>query len=94
MLLRGSQISPVSIPGYIRQLSERYDSSSGQVAAWSETFRILNEITGTNRRFENVEFLFEYDIPFADGRRPDLLMFIRDGIYIIEFKRSYFHPPS
>jgi len=94
MLLKGSQIITGSTSGYIKILSEKYGPSTGQVAAWVETFRILKEIIRTNRNFENVEFVFEYEIPFADGKRPDLMMFIRDTVYIIEFKNRPWRRPD
>jgi len=89
MLLNGSELKTDNKERFAGRLAQKYEPSEAQVIAWHETFRIFSGIVAANPLLEKAEFKFEYEIPFTGGTRPDVLMFVRDAIYIIEFKNRF-----
>jgi hypothetical protein len=93
MRLSGYQLQNLSKKEFIDSLSSEvnnYKIESAQIASWEESFEIFYCLTKSSH-FSQVEFIFEYEIPYSDGKRPDILMFINKTIFVIEYKnRSYY----
>ena len=89
MLLSAKEILQIHQHEFLKRLSEHLNDeqiSESQIVAWRKTYKIFRNILETNLSLQDCFFLFEYPIPFTDGKRPDVLMFLRNIIYIIEFK--------
>lgn len=88
MRISSNQILKTSKKDFVDSLVRKFSENeidNSQIAAWEETYKIFNELS-KNKFLIDVIFLFEYEIPLSDGKRPDVLMFVRKKLYIIEFK--------
>ena len=60
--------------------------SQSQISAWDDCFEVLqSELNQCNPNFNVV---FEYVLPYENGRRPDVLLVSEEVVIILEFKRK------
>lgn len=60
--------------------------SQSQIAAWDDSFEVLqNELAQLNMDFD---IIFEYVLPYENGRRPDVILLSKEAVIILEFKRK------
>lgn len=86
LVFSGEELISTQQEAILQQLNFTQENSEGQIQAWIETIRILKELIGSNSQLKEAQFVFEYELPLFDGKRPDILMFVKNSLYIIEFK--------
>ncbi len=60
--------------------------SQSQIDAWADCYDVLQkELTGNLSSFN---IIFEYVLPYENGRRPDVLLISNEAVIILEFKRK------
>ncbi len=60
--------------------------SQSQIDAWTDCFDVLQrELVGNLSGFN---IIFEYVLPYENGRRPDVLLVSNEVVIILEFKRK------
>mgnify|MGYP000858406387 CR=1 FL=1 len=60
--------------------------SASQIEAWNDCFTVLKKEL-TNNLF-NCNIIFEYFLPYENGRRPDVLLVSDKVVIVLEFKRK------
>lgn len=60
--------------------------SSSQIDAWDDCFEVLQKELSNNDL--NFSIIFEYVLPYENGRRPDVLLVSEEAVIILEFKRK------
>ncbi|WFD09738.1 DNA/RNA helicase domain-containing protein [Tepidibacter hydrothermalis] len=84
----------------VNQLKEfveynNFEVDEKQIFAWNDCCNFLEKIFDQlSEKSKNVYLAFEYLLPFEGGRRPDVLLFIKDKIFILEFKNKINYEPS
>lgn len=59
---------------------------NSQIEAWSDCFDVLkNEMDESLGKFN---IIYEYVLPYENGRRPDVLLVSKEAVIILEFKRK------
>lgn len=93
MKITSNQLLEISKEEFITLLIAKLnlkEPDKSQICAWEVTYDIFIELSKI-KFLDNINFLFEYEIPLSDGKRPDVLMFVRKRLYIIEFKNRSNH---
>lgn len=73
---------------FINQLKSAFfesyslDLSDEQVHAWRDSFRVMHNVNLP----QDISIIFEYDLPYESGRRPDVILLSSDDVVILEFK--------
>lgn len=88
LVLKGSELSKLSTNEFIRRISLDIKASLSQFKSWEETFSIFHLLTNSNNNLNETTFVFEYHLPYTNKNRPDILMFAKNSIYLIEFKNK------
>lgn len=57
-----------------------------QIAAWEDSFDVLKEVLADSD--EEFSIVFEYVLPYENGRRPDVLLISKEAVIILEFKKK------
>lgn len=60
--------------------------SQSQISAWDDCFEVLQR--ELNQCNDNFSIVFEYVLPYENGRRPDVLLVSEEVVIILEFKRK------
>lgn len=82
------------IKNYCNQLTSYLDNNGfpvgdDQVIAWMDCFTFLQkQFIIMDHSIYNVPLLFEYMLPFENGRRPDVIMLLKEKVIILEFKMT------
>jgi hypothetical protein len=61
--------------------------STEQIAAWTDCRAKIEPFLTQCAGFD-CELVFEYELPREGGRRPDVLLFSGDKLFVLEFKRK------
>ena len=63
------------------------DDNRGQVGAWKDCFRVLQNVL-KNAEYQDTNYIiFEYKLPYEGGRRPDVLIVSSNQLLVLEFKQ-------
>ena len=58
-----------------------------QITAWEDCFDSLTKyLKDIKDNFKNFNIIFEYELPFEGGRRPDVLLVSEEYVIVLEFK--------
>ena len=57
-----------------------------QISAWEDSFDVLQ--TELSRANSNFNIVFEYVLPYENGRRPDVILLSNEAVIVLEFKRK------
>lgn len=61
--------------------------SDDQIEAWKDCFvGLKNYLPMLEENLQNFDIVFEYELPFEGGRRPDVLLISQEYVIILEFK--------
>ena len=60
--------------------------SQSQIDAWDDCFDVLQEELGNS--CADFDIVFEYVLPYENGRRPDVVLLSEEVVIILEFKRK------
>lgn len=60
-----------------------------QVVAWRDCYEVLtHSLPAVQRAHPELAILFEYELPYEAGRRPDVILLSQEYVVILEFKRK------
>jgi len=61
-----------------------------QINAWKDEIKKLKVFFDSTTEYDNYTIIFEYVIPYEQGRRPDVLIVSSKYLYILEFKQHLY----
>ncbi|MGG3563182.1 DNA/RNA helicase domain-containing protein [Neobacillus rhizosphaerae] len=85
------QLGSTRLTTQLTQFLEEYDFPVGdlQKASWTDTFDFLQSIFQPQiAHYQELYIVFEYMLPLEKGRRPDILLMLKDRVIILEFKQK------
>lgn len=59
-----------------------FELSDEQVSAWKDSFKVMNNLN----LHPDISIIFEYELPYESGRRPDVILLSNTDVVILEFK--------
>lgn len=62
------------------------DENRGQIKAWKNCFRVMQDTLANAEHPETNYIVFEYKLPYEGGRRPDVLLINPSEVVVLEFK--------
>lgn len=63
--------------------------SDSQERSWKDCYESLKtNLADFYNRFNDFNIVFEYELVFNDDKRPDVILFNRDFVFILEYKRK------
>lgn len=75
---------------WLTQMKERESVRpihQAQIAAWEDCYTVLQRaLPAVQKQHPDLTILFEYELPYEAGRRPDVVLLSREVVVILEFK--------
>lgn len=61
-----------------------------QIAAWADCYDVLlHTLPAIQAQHPELILIFEYELPYEAGRRPDVILLSQEQVVILEFKMKY-----
>ena len=73
--------------GNFPRVCPNLELGASQVSAWEDCFRVLKAQLALSKELLNFQIIFEYALPYEDGRRPDVILLSKEQVLVLEFKR-------
>ena len=66
-----------------------------QINAWKDCYNVLHAVMpGFDNSHPGFSIIFEYQLPYESGRRPDVVLLSEEQVIILEFKMKHFAYPA